>query len=186
MKSTILLSKIPLSKRLTLTALFTALCTVSTLVITIPLPNGYLNVGDVFVLLAGWLLGPIYGTIAAGVGCALADTISGFATYALPTLFIKAGVAALAWCVATLIKNKCKNTSFEIFRRTLAAVIAEVWMVLGYFLFESILYGVAGGALALLGNGMQGLCCGVGAVLIFTLLTKTKAVQKLFPLFYEE
>ncbi len=186
MKSSILLRKISLSKRLTLTALFTALCLVSTLVITIPLPYGYLNFGDVFVLLSGWLLGPIYGTIAAGVGCALADTISGFAVYALPTLFIKSGVAALAWCIVALIKNKRNAISFEIFRRTLAAIIAELWMVLGYFLFESVLYGVAGGALALLGNGMQGVCCGVGAVLILALLTKSKAVQKVFPLFCEE
>lgn len=186
MKSNIFLRKIPLSKRLTLTALFTALCLVSTLVITVPLPYGYLNFGDVFVLLAGWLLGPIYGTIAAGVGCALADTVSGFAVYALPTLFIKSGVAALAWVIATLIKNKKKLLPVECFRRTLAAMIAECFMLLGYFCFESILYGVAGGALSLLGNGMQGLCCGVGAVLIFAPLTKSKAVQKLFPLFCDE
>ncbi len=186
MKTGILLSKISLSKRLTLTALFTALCTVSTLVVTIPLPYGYLNVGDVFVLLAGWLLGPIYGTIAAGVGSALADTISGFAVYALPTLFIKAGVAAIAWGVATLIQNARKTTAVEIFRRIIAAIVAELWMVAGYFLFESVLYGVAGGVATLFGNGMQGLCCGVGAIVIFIVLSKTKGTQKLFPLLSEE
>ncbi len=181
MQSNILLTNVSLSKRLTLTALFTALCTMSTLVIAIPLPQGYLNVGDVFVLLSGWLLGPIYGTIAAGIGCALADTISGFAVYAIPTFFIKAGVAALAWCVATLIKNKDKKTTVEIFRRSLAAFVAELFMVLGYFLFECALYGVAGAALALLGNGIQGLSCSVGAMLIYIALSKTKGTKKLFP-----
>ena len=106
MKSTVLLSKLSISKRLAYTALFAALCTVSTLTITVPLPNGYFNTGDIFVLLGGWLLGPIYGAIAAGVGCAIADGVSGFAVYALPTLFIKAATAAMAWWMAKLLGIK--------------------------------------------------------------------------------
>ena len=186
MKSHVLLNKLSISKRLTYTALFAALCTVSTLVISVPRPNGYFNTGDVFVLLSGWLLGPLYGAIAAGVGCALADTISGFAIYALPTLLIKAVTAAMAWFMATLIKNKSGRAPFEVFRRTLAALLGELCMVLGYFLFECVLYGVAGGVATLLGNAMQGLCCGVCAIVIYTVLSQTKGTKKLFPLLDEE
>ena len=55
------------AKRLAFTALFAALCCVGTMFIVIPLPHGYFNAGDVFVLLAGWCMGPVFGGIAAGL-----------------------------------------------------------------------------------------------------------------------
>ena len=55
-----------------MTALMMALTMVATMYITIPLPLGYVNLGDVFVLMSVFVLGPVYGTIAAGVGSGLA------------------------------------------------------------------------------------------------------------------
>ena len=54
--------------RLVFTGLLTALVCVATMVIKIPVPatGGYLNLGDAFVLISGWLLGPAYGFFAAG------------------------------------------------------------------------------------------------------------------------
>ena len=47
-------------KKLVLSALFAALCTVMTLVIQVPSPmQGYVNLGDCAVLLAAWVLGPL-------------------------------------------------------------------------------------------------------------------------------
>ena len=69
--------------RLVYTALFTALTTVATLVIQVPSPmSGYVNLGDAMVLLSAWILGPVYGTAAAGIGSMLADLLSGYAYYA--------------------------------------------------------------------------------------------------------
>ena len=49
-------------------ALLAALTTVATMVIHIPSPtNGFVNLGDCFVLLAGWLLGPFCGFLAGGI-----------------------------------------------------------------------------------------------------------------------
>ena len=45
------------AKNIVFSAVFAALCCVGTLVIIIPLPYGYFNAGDIFVLLAGWCLG---------------------------------------------------------------------------------------------------------------------------------
>ena len=60
MKKSVLLLHISLSKRLAFAALFAALCCVSTVVITVPLPaSGYFNTGDIFVLLSAWCLGPV-------------------------------------------------------------------------------------------------------------------------------
>ena len=52
-------------RNLIYTAVFAALCCVATLCIAIPLPYGYVNAGDIFVLLSGVCLGPILGGIAA-------------------------------------------------------------------------------------------------------------------------
>ena len=62
-------------RKLVLAALFAALCTVMTLVIQIPSPmQGYVNLGDCAVLLSAWVLGPVYGGVAAGTGSMLAVT----------------------------------------------------------------------------------------------------------------
>ena len=65
-----------LSFNICFTATFAALCCVCTF-IAVPLPFGYFNLGDVFVLLSAWLLGPVLGPLAAGVGTALADVLIG-------------------------------------------------------------------------------------------------------------
>ena len=49
-------------------------------------------------------------------------------------------------------------------------------------IFEAVLYGVAGGALALVGNTLQGVCCGSLAVILFSALYPIKTVRNLFNL----
>ena len=173
------------AKNISFAALFAALCFVSTFVITVPLPNGYFNTGDIFVLLSGWFLGPLYGAAAAAVGSALADVLSGFAFYAPATFFIKGIDAVLAWLLWKTIKTAVKKPSLDFICRALSALTAETFMVLGYFLFESALYTFAGGTVALLGNTMQGVLCGVCAVLIAAALYPISSVKKLFPAFSE-
>ncbi len=85
-------------RTISLAAMFAALCCVATLVIQIPSPmNGYVNLGDCFVLLGAVYLGPVWGFLAGGVGSMFADIISGYAHYAPGTFLIK-GLMALA-CV---------------------------------------------------------------------------------------
>ena len=182
MKKSYILSQYSLAKRITFTAVFAALCFVSTFIITIPLPNGYFNVGDVFVLLSGWLLGPIYGAVAAATGSALADLLSGFAIYAPATFIIKGADAAIAWLVWSTFKAVIKKPSYDFVCRAISAVLAETAMVFGYFLFECILYSFTGAAVALLGNTMQGLLCATCATLLVSALCAVPSVQKLFPL----
>ncbi|MGN1083913.1 MAG: ECF transporter S component, partial [Lachnospiraceae bacterium] len=75
--------------KMVLTALFTALVCVATIIIQIPSPmQGYVNLGDCIILLSAWLLGPLYGFFAGGVGSALADLLTGYSHYAPGTLVI--------------------------------------------------------------------------------------------------
>ncbi|MBP3382235.1 MAG: ECF transporter S component [Clostridia bacterium] len=135
-------------RRLVMAALFTALTVVATTIISIPLPHGFANLGDAAVLLAGGILGGPLGIVAAGVGSALADMLLGFTVYAPATLVIKGGMAALfCWIYG-------KKTT--LLRSIFGAVAAECVMVLGYFLYETVLYGAAVAALSIFGNAMQG------------------------------
>ena len=133
-------------RTLVLAALFAALTCVATMVIQIPSPmNGYVNLGDCFVLLAGWVLGPLYGSLAAGIGSALADMFTGYMHYAPGTFLIKAVMALIAWAVAKALiarfggkRTLCKGIS---------AVLAELFMVVGYYLYAGLLLGKGLGAL---------------------------------------
>ena len=92
----------------------TALVCVSTYALAFPLPiGGYFNVGDVFVLLAGWLLGPWYGAVAAGLGASLADVFLGYTVYAPATFLLKGGVAILAWAVYAVTKKMISKEPLE-------------------------------------------------------------------------
>lgn len=172
----------PLAKRLAFTALFAALCCVATVVIVVPLANGYFNAGDVFVLLAGWCLGPLFGGMAAGVGSALADILSGYVLYAPVTFFVKGLDAAAAYFVWRLFKKLIRGERADVLARLPAAILAEAWMVFGYFAFECCLYGLAGGAASLVGNALQGALCTVSALLLVEAFYNIKPVRRFFPL----
>ena len=118
-------------RNLVYTAMLMALCCVATLVIKIPtVTGGYLNAGDIVVVLAALLAGPLYGGVAAGFGSGLADVISGYMSYAPGTLVVK-GCAAV---VTALIFRACRKKSFGF--ALLSAICGEIIMVLGYFVFE--------------------------------------------------
>ncbi|MEM2111280.1 MAG: ECF transporter S component [Candidatus Bathyarchaeia archaeon] len=74
------------------TAIFTALVCVVTIVfsIFIPATKGIFNLGESMVYLAALLFGPVVGAFAGGVGSMLADIYVGVWYYAPATLIIKA------------------------------------------------------------------------------------------------
>lgn len=182
MNKLITLKDMSLAKRLSFTALFAALCCVATVLISIPLPaSGYFNTGDVFVLLSAWCLGPIYGVAAAGIGSALGDLFLGYALYAPVTFVVKGLTAFVACCTCWLFKKAIRKHSLDSICRVLSAILGELLMIAGYFLFECVLYGVFGAAPNLLGNTLQAVCCTVCATIIVSALYNVKAVRKIFP-----
>ena len=163
------MNKFSVAKKIAYTSLFSALCLVCTLFISIPFPvgHGYFNLGDTIVLLGGWLLGGLYGAISAGVGSALADILGGYAIYAPATFVIKAVDAFVAYLVCRLLKKVFQKKSVDFIARALSAIVGETLMVLGYLLYETILYGFAGACLALVGNLTQGVIACVLATALF-------------------
>lgn len=170
------------AKNLAFMAVFASLTCVCTLVVQIPLPaGGYFNVGDVFVFLTAWCLGPLYGAIASGVGGALADLVSGYAIYAPATLIVKAFVAVIAYLVWSFLKKYIKKDTLDFVPRCLSSMVGELLMVAGYFFYDAALYGFAGAASGVVGNVLQGVCCSVLAVVLVVALCKIKSVKEYFP-----
>lgn len=166
------------TKKLCFTAVCAALACAGTFV-AVPLPIGYFNLGDIFVLCSAWCLGPVWGAAAAGVGTALADILMGYVTYAPATLIIKALVAVAAYTVFAHLAPKNAALGKELPFRILAAVAGEIIMVGGYFLFEALIMGFGTGALASVpGNCLQAACGVIGAVLLSTALTANKAAKQ--------
>ena len=76
-------------KLIAITAMCAALITVTTAFIKIPSPLGYSHAGDSMIYLAASILPGPFGIIASSIGGALADLISGYPHWAIPTAIIK-------------------------------------------------------------------------------------------------
>lgn len=143
-----------------------ALTCVATIIIKIPYGIGYFNLGDCIVLLCGWLMGPIYGAAAAGIGSALADMLSGYVSYAAVTFVIKALMACVAYGLAR------KRRALP--KLLLAGAVAEAVMVGGYFVFETFLYGAAAAAVNVPFNAIQGVAGIVAGVALTKIFSRAK------------
>lgn len=165
------------TKTIVLSALFTALITLSTMVIQIPMPvSGYVNLGDVFVLIAAFVLGPIYGTISAGIGSMLADLLSGYAIFAPGTLVIKALMAVVGYYIFKTLIKVFKN---KFASRLVASIVAELIMVIGYFLYSCLIMseGLVA-ATSIPGNLIQGAIGVFGALAVVSVLDGTHVLEK--------
>lgn len=163
-------------KRLVLAALFTAMTMVATMVIRIPSPmGGYVNLGDTLVLLSAWVLGPVWGMAAAGLGSMLADLL-GYPPYAAATLVIKALMALLAGGIFRALGRKGRSLT----ARLAGALGAEAVMVLGYFAFEGLFLGLGWSAvLNVPANLVQGAVCLVAGVVLAQVLERARALEHL-------
>lgn len=161
-------------------ALMAAITCVMTIAIRIPSPTGgYLNMGDVAVLTSCWLLGPLWGSLAAGIGSALADIFSGYFQYAPATFIIKGLMALLAWSIISIFRKANKKAFVTLLGNLLAFILAEALMVGLYFVFEATVlqYGM-GAAAGILGNTMQGIAGVLGAIIFIEILRRTKVKEK--------
>ncbi len=131
-----------------LAALFAALIFVGTQFLRLPLAFGYFHLGDAFVLLAAYFVVGAYAAVASAFGSVLADVLSGYVVYAPATLIIKAAMA--------LIVIACCRRRRTHLRLGVGVILAETFMIIGYFLFDMVLYGLSGAVVSLPGNALQG------------------------------
>ncbi len=157
-------------RKMTMCALLTGFTCLFTM-IAIPVTGiGYINAGDCFVIISAWLLGPYYGVFAAAVGSSLSDLFLGYGIY-LPATFIIKGLMAFAFFLLYENLSKInKRVSFII-----SAIIAEIIMVLGYFLHAFLILGEGWGAVAtIFANSIQGIFGIISSLLLMSVLKRIK------------
>lgn len=121
------------TKELSIGAVFTALVFVVTRSIQIPIPLGYLNIGNTIILMGCLMLPTSLGVFAGSVGSALADLTS-FPVYTLPTLIIKAVFPLLFYMI-------CKRGGRNARTRMIAAAVSTLIPLFGYTITGGIIYG---------------------------------------------
>lgn len=138
--------------------------------ISIPATGGYINLGDVVIIIAVWTLGGVFGGVAGGIGAGLVDLIM-FPVYAPATIVIK----FVMGLVAGLFMRRGKTKKAKIVATVVGTLVCEAIMVLGYLIYEGIILGL--GKAAVIGTAGNGIQAGVSVVvgLIFiSILYKTK------------
>lgn len=124
-----------------ISAFLIALVFVATRFINIRLPisinGGLIHLGTGMLIISAIVFGGKKGAVAGAFGMAIFDVLSGWAAWA-PFTFIIRGV--MGYIMGRLCENK-KSYGEVIARGTIGILIGGVWMVVGYYLTEVVLYG---------------------------------------------
>lgn len=155
---------------LTMTALFMAMVVVLSMsALSIPVPGGHLYFNDVVIDTAAMLMDPLSAFIACGVGAFLGDLLF----YPAP-MFVSLITHGLQALVISLLCRKDQPLL-----ALLSFLLAEAVMVLGYFLLEWALYGVASAAAAIGPNVVQGIAGVLIGMLCLLITPRLERVVKL-------
>lgn len=156
-------------KNLCETALFIAIVFFGAFIIKIPGPFGYMHIGDSMIFLAVLMLGGKRGAVAGGLGAAIADIVSGYTIWAVPTMICK---AAMAIVMGMMIKHR----AFGLKGRLLwivSAVAGGITQGILYEVFWLVLFGKAAALAALPGLTFQMVSGIIIAFVISEALQKT-------------
>ncbi len=110
-----------------LSGVMIAVVFVATRFIQVPIPSGYIHLGDIAIYTGAFLFGPVVGGLSGALGPMLADLTSGYGQYAPATLILHGLQGVLAGWIAWRA---------GVWRMVLATVVGGVIIVAGYFLWE--------------------------------------------------
>ncbi len=115
-------------KHICISAMLAALAFVATFLIKIPLPIGYVHIGDGIVFLTAALLPAPYAMVASAVGVSLADLCGGYAIYIPATALIR------ILTVLCFSRKKGMLTA----RNVIALCVSMIICAIGYWGFEAL------------------------------------------------
>ena len=134
---------------LALTAMMMCIIIVAIFLLRIPIPfsQGYVNLSDGVIFIAVLILDRKYAVTASALGSMMGDIIGGFAMWAPWTFVIKGCMALIAGLVIGALSSKETGTAAGTAARVSGMVCGGIFMVGGYFIAESIMYGSRAAAL---------------------------------------
>lgn len=131
---------------LALTGLMAALVLVATMFFKVQIPVGpdktMIGFANVFCILAGLLLGPVYGGLAAGIGSCIFDLIGGWADSAPTTLLFKFMMAFVCGLIAWGGDKTAQKLS-RVVTGAVSGSLVYCVLYLGYSALKLILLGSA-------------------------------------------
>lgn len=166
-----------ITRMMCLSAMFAAMIFVSTMIIQIPTPtNGYVNLGDAFILVGSWLLPCGYASAAAAIGSVFSDIVAGYYHYAAATFIIK---GLMAFASAFIYKHIHKAifgrfSGAMVVSCLISAIAAEFIMVAGYTVYELFLYG-AGALVGVVANIEQALVGILLSIAVMSVISRIKS-----------
>jgi len=150
------------------TGLFVAIVFIGVFIIKIPGPFGYTHIGDSMIFLSVLMLGGRRGAVAGGLGAAIADVVSGYTIWAVPTMICKALMAA---AMGAMIKHHVFGLKGRVLW-IVSAVAGGLTQGIGYVIFWYFLFGKAAAIAAVPGLTFQAVS---GIVIAFAI---SEALQK--------
>ncbi len=139
-------------KDITKYGIFISIVLVTTYSTQIPIGFAVVHAGDAVLFTIAVVFGKKAGAISGGIGMALFDVLSSFASYAPGTLVIR----LLCGFVIGLIAHSNNKQGYSLIRNIIAMAVGSMIIVSGYFFYELLLYKNIGSASAgLVGNLAQ-------------------------------
>lgn len=126
------------TKDLVETALLTALVFVATSFIHFTLPGGVgglIHLGTAMLFIVSIVFGGKKGAIAGAIGMTIFDLLGGWILWAPCTFVVKGLMAYIVGSIAWANNKEGKDILYNI----IATVVAGVWMIAGYYIWECII-----------------------------------------------
>ncbi len=165
------------TREMVLSALLIALVFIATKFINIRLPisvnGGLIHLGNTMLFMAAIVFGKKKGAISGAFGMGLFDVVSGWMAWA-PFTFIVRGV--MGYLIGSIAWSGSKNGN-SVVQNLIAIVAGGIWMIVGYYFTEVILYGNwIAPATSIPGNIIQIVMGAVLGLPMVAALKKTKAL----------
>ncbi len=154
------------TKKFVRTAMLAALACVLTIVPKIPIGAGYVHFGDCIIYAAAMLLGPAAGAIVGAVGHSLADLISGFPEFCIPTLIIKG--------IMGFVIGKIVYRHIDVKHFIIGGIAALIIVTVGYFLAELPMMGYETALISLISSPIQWAMSMTASAVIMPVLIKNR------------
>lgn len=157
-------TKQPVSARtITYTAVLAAVVFAMTFIPKIPIPFGYVHLGDAVIFVSALFFPRKQAGMATAVGSALSDFIGGFPLWVIPTLIIKYVMVEAVFWIARPDKLAQKPSAVRILA---GCFVSALWMIAAYTISGAVLYGSAAAGTAMLpgliGKGVVNLAIAYG------------------------
>ena len=125
------------TKKITYTGILTAVCFVFTAFISIPsLSGGHTNLSDAIIFIASYTLGPVSAFVVGGLGTFFAD----FFFYPT-TMFISLVIHGTEGLILGLLFKTVRGKKYELIFDILYMIVAGLFMMGGFFLAKTFIYG---------------------------------------------